>query len=244
MLSPDKSKQALHKMFRKKYVADIEQLFQVLKTNSRMSVFRRLKLIGYLTSFTDAGRYYTLKDIPLFDYHGLWFHKSIGFSKAGTLKDTIVEIVHASNAGMTPKEMLHLLKIRVPNTLHNSLHGLVKSKRINRHRLEGISLYTVKEPDKEQKQIQARCQLEAKGVQRAGSISMETTIAVLVEALKAGRVIVSPSEIAARLAVRGLAITVDQVGRIYDQHGIEAGKKRRNSNDNTFIFEKEGPSVE
>jgi len=73
---------------------------------------------------------------------------------------------------------------------------------------------------------------------------METTIAVLVEALKAGRVIVSPSEIAARLAVRGLAITVDQVGRIYDQHGIEAEKKRRNSNDNTFIFEKEGPSIE
>ena len=60
MLSPKESKEALYKWFRKRYIADLEQLFRVLETNSRMSVFRRLKLIGYLTSFTDAGRYYPL----------------------------------------------------------------------------------------------------------------------------------------------------------------------------------------
>ncbi len=225
MLSPEDSKKALYKWFRKKYIADLNQLFHVLKTSSRMSVFRRLKLIGYLTSFTDAGRYYTLGDIPSFDSWGLWFYRGIGFSKAGTLKATVVEIVHLSNAGITPKELLHLLKIRIPNTLHNTLHGLVQSHQISRHRSEGLSLYTNGDPDKGKVQIEARRVYIQRGVQIVGPVPMETTIAVLVEALKAGQVIVSQSEIAARLAVRGLAVTVEQVNRIFSEHGIQAEKK-------------------
>ncbi len=229
MLSPEESRKALYKLFRKRYVSDLDQLFHVLETNSRMSVFRRLKLIGYLTSFTDAGRYYTLGDIPSFDSWGLWFYQGIGFSKAGTLKATVVEIVHSSSAGMTPKELLHLLKIRIPNTLHNALHGLVKSNHISRHRLEGLCLYTNAHPDKEQIQIEARQVQRQRGVQLARPLSIETTIAVLVEALKAGQVIVSPSEIAARLAVRGLAVTVEQVNRIFSEYGIQAEKKTSTS---------------
>jgi len=244
MLSPEESKKALYKLFRKRYVSDLDQLFHVLETNSRMSVFRRLKLIGYLTSFTDAGRYYTLGDIPSFDSWGLWFYQGIGFSKAGTLKATVVEIVHSSSAGMTPKELLHLLKIRIPNTLHNALHGLVKSNHISRHRLEGLCLYTNAHPDKEQIQIEARQVQRQRGVQLARPLSIETTIAVLVEALKAGQVIVSPSEIAARLAVRGLAVTVEQVNRIFSEYGIQAEKKPRRPAESACILKTEGASSE
>jgi hypothetical protein len=226
MLSPKESKKALIKIFRKRYVADLDQLFHVLETRSRMSVFRRLKLIGYLTSFTDAGRYYTLEEIPLFDSQGLWFHENIGFSKAGTLKATVVEIVNSSIAGMTPKEMSLLMKLRVPNTLHNTLHGLVKFNQIGRHRLQGLCLYTDAHSEKAQLQIEARLREKQAGVQpAAGPASTETTIAVLVEALQAGKVIMAPSEIASRLAVRGLSVTAEQVDRIFSQHGIQAGKK-------------------
>jgi hypothetical protein len=225
MLSPEESQKALYRWFRKRYIADLNQLFRVLDTSSRMSVFRRLKLIGYLTSFTDAGRYYTLGDIPAFDSWGLWFYQGIGFSKAGTLKATVVEIVHSSNAGMTPKELIHLLKVRIPNTLHNALHGLVQSNRISRRRPEGLCLYTHVDPEKGRAQIEARRVQRQIGVQLAWPVPMETTIAVLVEALQAGEVIVSPSEIAARLAVRGLAVTVDQVHRIFSEHEIQAEKK-------------------
>jgi hypothetical protein len=58
MLLPEESNKALLKMFQKKYIAVLDDLYHVLDTNSRMSVFRRLKALGYLTSFTDAGRYY------------------------------------------------------------------------------------------------------------------------------------------------------------------------------------------
>lgn len=225
MLPPEESKKALIRMFRKRYVADLAQLFNVLGTKSRMSVFRRLKLVGYLTSFTDAGCYYTLQEIPSFDSWGLWFYKGIGFSNAGTLKATVMEIVQSSSAGMTPKEMLHLLKLRIPNTLHNALHGLVKSNDLSRHRLEGLCLYTNTDPDKAQIQIEARRRQTQRGAQLAEPFSTETAIAVLVEALKAGEVMVPPSTIVARLAVRGLAVTVEQVNRIFSQYGIEAGKK-------------------
>ena len=185
--------------------------------------------MGYLTSFTDAGRYYTLLDIPVFDPWGLWFYQGIGFSKARTLKATVVDIVHSSTAGMTPKELLHLLKIRIPNTLHNALHGLVKSNHISRHRFEGLCLYTHTDADKERIQIEARGVQRQKGLQRAGPIPMETTIAVLVEALRASETIVSPSEIAARLAVRGLAVTVDHVKQIFSEYGVQAEKKTPSS---------------
>jgi len=74
-------------------------------------------------------------------------------------------------------------------------------------------------------QIEAHRVHIQEGVQIVGPVPMETTIAVLVEALKAGQVIVSQSEIATRLAVRGLAVTVDQVNRIFSEHGIQAEKK-------------------
>ena len=121
MLSPTQSRESLLKIFRRKYIATIDEVFRVLDTNSRMSAFRRLKSVGYLTSFTDAGRYYTLPDIPTFDAQGLWFYQNVGFSQAGTLKSTLIALIHLSAAGMTPKEALALLRLRVPNSLHNAL---------------------------------------------------------------------------------------------------------------------------
>ena len=48
MLPPKQSAEVLVKMFRKKYIANLDELFEVLDTRSRMSVFRRLKPLGYL----------------------------------------------------------------------------------------------------------------------------------------------------------------------------------------------------
>ena len=56
-----------------------------------MSVFRRLRELGYLSSYTHNGRYYTLAGVPDFDENGLWFHRGIGFSQVGTLKETAAQ---------------------------------------------------------------------------------------------------------------------------------------------------------
>jgi len=225
LLSPKESQKALVKIFRKKYILNLDDLFHILDTHSRMSVFRRLKPMEYLTSFTHAGRYYTLPDIVKFDKLGLWFYQEVGFSSAGTLKSTIVHIVNSSEVGMRPTEMLDLLRLRVPNSLHNTLHELIKNKQLKRHRLQGLSLYTSIDPVIAQNQIVSRRE-EIKSRLRIHAVpSNEATIAVLVEALRAGKVLPLPSTVSARLNAQGITITVDQVEQIFSQYGLKAEKK-------------------
>ncbi len=225
MLSPKESRKALVRVFSKNYIANLSELFHVLDTQSRMSVFRRLKLIGYLTSFTHAGRYYTLADIPKFDTFGLWFYQDVGFSSAGTLKSTVVDIVHSSEAGMTPTEILNLLRLRVPNSLHNALHELIKNKQLKRHRLQGLPLYTNIDSDIAQNQVVTRREKIESRSRISAVPSIEVTISVLVEAIRAGKVLVSPSTVSARLNAQGMTITVDHVEQIFSQYGLEAEKK-------------------
>jgi len=225
MLPPKKSRKVLLKMFRKKYIANLDELFHLLDTHSRMSVFRRLKPLGYLSSFTDAGCYYTLQEIPKFDTLGLWFYQDVGFSRAGTLKSTAIDIVHFSEAGKTPTELLNLLRLKVANSLHNTLSGLIKGKHLKRHRLQGLALYTSIDSDIAEKQIAARRKKIRSRSLFPTIVSIETTIAVLVEALRAGKVLTAASTVAARLSAQGMAISVDQVEQIYSQHDLKAEKK-------------------
>ena len=225
MLPPKKSREVLLKMFRKKYIANLDELFHLLDTHSRMSVFRRLKPLGYLSSFTDAGRYYTLPDIPKFDPLGLWFYQEVGFSRVGTLKATVIDLVNFSEAGMTPTEALNLLRLRVPNSLHNTLSGLIKDKHLKRNRLQGLALYTSIDSDIAEKQIATRRKKIRSRSLFPTIVSIETTIAVLVEALRAGKVLTAASTVAARLSAQGVVITVDQVEQIFSQYSLKAGKK-------------------
>jgi len=225
MLPPDAAENALRRFFRKHRVAELSALFRLLGTRSRMSVFRRLKAIGYLSSFNHAGRYYTLADVPQFDQWGLWFHRKAGFSRAGTLKATVVDLVEGSATGMTPKELLALLKLPVANTLYNTLHELRHEARIHRQELAGYPLYVSAEPQRANEQLMQRRQVIGHKPSSRVQTSDETLIAVLVEALQSAGVLVSASIVASRLAARGVAVTAAQVEQIFNQFGLEPGKK-------------------
>jgi hypothetical protein len=190
-----------------------------------MSVFRRLKAIGYRSSFNHAGRYYTLADVPQFDQRGLWFHRNAGFSCAGTLKATVVELVEGSAAGMTPKDLLALLKLPVANTLYNTLHALRHEARIGHQELDGYHLYISTDRQRANQQLMERRQVVRQEPSTPVPMSEETVIAVLVEALQGAEVLVSASMVASRLAARGVAVTAAQVERIFTRYGLEPGKK-------------------
>jgi hypothetical protein len=225
MLPPNASENALRSYFRKHRVAEISELFRLLGTRSRMSVFRRLKAIGYRSSFNHAGRYYTLSDVPQFDQWGLWFHGDAGFSCAGTLKATVVELVEGSAAGMTPKDLLALLKLPVANTLYNTLHELRRKARIQRQELGGYHLDVSADRQRANKQLMARRQAMDQEPSAPVLVSQETLIAVLVEALQGAELLVSASMVASRLAARGVAVTTAQVEQIFTRYGLEPGKK-------------------
>jgi len=64
-----------------------------------VTVFRKLKPLDYLTSYSHRGRYYTLREIARFDDHGLWSQADVWFSRFGTLMSTAEVFVNRSPRG-------------------------------------------------------------------------------------------------------------------------------------------------
>jgi hypothetical protein len=228
MLDPPGARKALDKLFAREKIADLPLLYETVGTRSRMSVFRRMNEMEYLTSYTHAGRFYTLKKIPSFDSLGLWFHEGAGFSRAGTMKTTVAGFIEESSAGMSPSELDNILRLRGANALYNTLGELVKTGRIHRQRKERVSLYTSAKPARAREQIERRQEKVRTAFDRAAPLPpSEITIAVLVEALQAAEVLTVPWKIAARLQAQSVAVTPEQVEQILRHYGLEVEKKRR-----------------
>ncbi len=217
MLSKKESQEALRKLFQQNLVVDIKTLYKILETNSRMSVFRRLREAEYISSYTHGGRYYTLADIPQYDSNGLWFFQGKGFSQFGTLKATLAEMVNTSVLGMTHSQLHHLLGVKV----QDALLGLVRVKQIGRKEINGMYLYVSADLGRAREQISYQQQARTKS-----TLPMAKVIAVLVETIRGFcKVSISMPVIAEHLAARGLRITVAQVEQVFTQYGIDTQKK-------------------
>jgi hypothetical protein len=221
MISKDAAFEAIHRLFQQQPVVDLPVLFATLKTDSRMSVFRRLKEVGYLSSFTHSGSYYTLTGIPEFNEHGLWFHQGIGFSRTGTLKGTLVDLVDVADAGRTHPELEALVRVRA----HNALLELLHERKIARERLDRLYLYVSVDGTRAAEQVEGRHRAAAKAVDMEQPLPVELVIAVLVEALQASEGLASGSVVASRLTARGQAVTREQVERVYAEFRLSPGKK-------------------
>lgn len=215
MLDPLEAKTALRKLFRRTPVVELDALFETLQTRSRMSVFRRMKEVGYLSSYTHAGRFYTLREVPQFDAFGLWRHRDVGFSRAGTLKATVVEAVDQSPVGRTHAELQELLRVRVFNTLLE----LVRAEKVRREALASRgALYVSADKTLACEQLERRL--------KAGPTTTTSAwvIEVLLELLHGATVEARPVDVARRLNSRGLSITVEQTREVFDRYKL--GGKR------------------
>ena len=92
------------------------------------SVQRLLKAVGYFSSITHNGKWYTLKDIPIFDNNGLWFYQGIGFSQKCDLIATIRHLIDNSTKGLMANDLSKILCTTCPPVLNK----LYKAKMINR----------------------------------------------------------------------------------------------------------------
>ena len=66
---------------------------------------RRLKQWRVLTSYNQNGRYYALPEVAEFDAAGLWRCRGVFFSQYGNLKQTLIELIHRSPAGLDAGEI-------------------------------------------------------------------------------------------------------------------------------------------
>lgn len=222
---------ALERLFREKPVADLEALRRVLATTSRTTVFRALRRLGYLTSYSHAGRYYTLRTIPTFDTRGLWFYGEVRFSSHGTLRATIVVLIKRAPAGHTHEELEVILGLRV----HDTLRSLVEVKEIARERIDAVYVYIDADPEHAAAQLARRrgaARVEPPPVAPAPSPPPPPLeLARVVDILLA--VIHAPNDdartIAARLRANGLAIQDEQVQAVFTQYRIEKKTARSRS---------------
>src|SRR5258708_36123355 len=83
----------LASLLRDQKVATMPQLKTALGTSVTLTVLRKLSPLGYRSSYSHCGAYYTLNSIAQYDELGLWSYRDIRFSRHGTLLDTAEVLV-------------------------------------------------------------------------------------------------------------------------------------------------------
>ena len=180
-----------------------------------MTVFRRLRDLNYLSSFSHAGRYYTLPHIPHFNAHGLWFYETVCFSRYGPLKATLVQLVERSTAGKTHEELEKQVRLRV----HNALLDLVRSRQLTRERVKSYFVYLSAQPHRAQQQLS--CRREGISGSPDDVLTDEIIAQVLAEIVRSNQVQIDHGMIIKGLAIRGVVVSRSQLTQLLTQLGLK-----------------------
>jgi hypothetical protein len=144
--------QSLRKHLLRSRIADMPGLKKALGTSTDLTVFRKLKELGYLSSYTHRGRFYTLPEIAQFSDEGLWSHDAVWFSRQGTLVSTVESWVHQSPQGWFADQLADRLHVEV----YDPLGDLVQQGRLRRTEIDGRFLYTSADSRLSKDQIRSR----------------------------------------------------------------------------------------
>jgi len=214
---------ALETLFKRKHVVVLDELRDALQTHSRTTIFRVLISVGYHTSYSHAGRFYTLKEIPKFNDLGIWFWRDVGFSMHGTLRATAVSLVEGASAGQTHEELQERLRLR----LHDTLRDLVEAKALSRQLWEDVYVYLNANRGAAEVQWAERQRLVRYAVEPKPVLPLDPArvIDILLD------VIHHPKDdaraTARRLTTRGLAITSEQIEAVFANYGVKKTVRSR-----------------
>jgi hypothetical protein len=185
--------------------------------------------VGYRSSYSHAGRYYTLRSIPKFDERGLWFHGEIRFSAHGTLRATVVVLIEQAPTGHTHEELEVILGLRV----HDTLRSLVQAKQIGRERVDALFVYVDADPERAQAQLERRREAAGAAVAQTPAspesppLELARVVDVLLAVIHAPKD--SPRKLAARLRASGLSIDQEQVEAVFRKYELEKKTARSHS---------------
>ena len=142
----------LVRLLKRRRIATIDDLKQALGTQADATVFRKLREVLYLTSYSHSGRYYALEETAKFSELGLWSCQSVRFSRHGTLLATAETLVRVAEAGFYAIELETLLGVSVKAALLE----LVRKRRIGREKIDGKQLYCASDQAVRRQQVLAR----------------------------------------------------------------------------------------
>jgi len=144
--------QALKQFFERHKIATLGQLQEALGNPARCTVFRKLRDLQYLSSYSHRGKYYTLKSVARFSEHGLWSFRSVWFSRFGNLLQTCQAFVHHSEAGYSASELKDILQVKTKHALTQ----LVGEGRLVRETLDAVYVYLCAQKEVASRQIKVR----------------------------------------------------------------------------------------
>lgn len=168
-------------LLRKQKIATMPELMDALGTNARRTVFRKLEGLGYRSSYSHRGRFYTLDEVAQFDDQGLWSWHDVWFSSHGTLFATAAAFIQEAESGYYVEELENLLRVGTKDALRK----LAQDGRVTRELVGGRLLYCAVDPSRRRQQLlDRRTGLAAPGI--AGPIPEP---AVMPEELRAAIVL-------------------------------------------------------
>jgi hypothetical protein len=196
--------------FRQQKIATIQQLVEWLKC-SVMTVRRRLKAWRSFTSINQNGRYYTLPEVPVFDFSGLWRYQKVLFSTHGNLKQTLVALISSSSKGLSAVEIARLVDL-APNS--SFISRITNVPGVQREKHQGRFVYFSKRPEIYSLQKYAL----ASGRQGADMPTDQEAVMILVDLLKhPGSGI---EELAARVSKPSRWIAPEAVRAFLERHDL------------------------
>jgi hypothetical protein len=214
----DQNSPSLDALFRTRPVALLDDLRKALHTSSRTTIFRVLSAAGYLTSYSHAGRYYTLKRIPKFDNRGIWIYRNVGFSAHGTLRATVTHLVESSEAGQTHNELQQVLHLRV----HDTLRLLVQDRELSRKEFQQTYVYLSGKPEQARMQWNMRQQLAAAVTAELGPSQV---IELLLDLVR--HPTDDPADLSRRLRAAGHEVSPSQAEGVLERYGLKKTLRAR-----------------
>ena len=128
-------------MFKKSKVLTLNQVSEMRKCSIR-TVQRQFTELNVLRSYNKNSRYYTLHSIPKFNKYGIWSFRDILFSKYGDLRQTVKQLILASERGLSGNEIggiVHLLP-------RSFMHHFREMEGISREKHDGVYVYFSNDP--------------------------------------------------------------------------------------------------
>lgn len=169
--------QRIEEFILSKRIVTFKELQEFLSNTSRMTIIRRLRELSYLSSYSHAGKYYTIGSIPKFSEEGLWSYNSVYFSKFDSLINTCLAFVNNSESGYSTKELRDILHVDAKL----SLIELEKRGKLYREKCRGGYVYFNKHFSRRKQQLIIRHSQNEATVLNIGKLSSH----VITDELKA-----------------------------------------------------------
>lgn len=159
----------LKKLIVKNKMATMVEMKKVIGTTVDATIFRKLRELFYLRSYSHRGKYYTLPEVARFNEQGLWLCRGVHFSKQGSLLNTIEHHVDYSISGYFEHELESLLHVGV----RVAVLKLLTENRISRQKVSGRYLYCSPRMKKRKRQCSDRKKQQAIADAALGPVGSE-----------------------------------------------------------------------